>query len=584
MYADRVTRFTDIATQLAKKLLFSSTLRFGLFVLGALLVYFLRANWQVALLTGVFVFALFLWLVSRHENLKRKKAFHDALVNLNALELRVEHGDYTDLATGEEFVNPTHEYSNDIDLFGQRSFFQFLNRTATVQGKETLAQLLAANNTSDIVQRQEAIQELAQKIDFRQEFTATAQLLENQKRPEHILKWLNDYKPFAPSWCRWLPWGLFAVSVTTITAYMLDVVTGYVPAAVFGIGLIITGNYVKKVSALAQNLTVLEQFFNQYGKLIFLIEKEVFTSAYLSSLKVAVETNDAPASARFAALAAAIGRLDQRNNMLFGFLANGLALWDLKQIHTIELWLLENATHVANWIKTVAFVDAYNSLGTYAFNHPHHIFPKISTGDFELHATDSKHPLLDPKKAVGNDIAINSGTFFIITGANMAGKSTFLRTVSMNIVLANVGLPLWASGASYSPIKLITSMRTSDSLTDEASYFFSELTRLKYIVDKIEGDRYFIVLDEILKGTNSQDKANGSRKLIEKLSKKHATGIIATHDLSLTEVAHEYDSIANYFFDAEIVNDELHFDYTFKKGVAQNMNASFLLRKMGIVD
>jgi DNA mismatch repair ATPase MutS len=212
------------------------------------------------------------------------------------------------------------------------------------------------------------------------------------------------------------------------------------------------------------------------------------------------------------------------------------------------------------------------------------VFPQIETGDFTLQATDTKHPLLDPAKAIGNDIAITSGAFFIITGANMAGKSTFLRTVSMNIVLANVGLPVWATHMNYSPIKLITSMRTSDSLTDEASYFFSELTRLKYIVDKIEGDRYFIVLDEILKGTNSQDKANGSRKLIEKLSRKHATGIIATHDLSLTEVGKEYDTISNYFFDAEIVDDELHFDYTFKTGVATNMNASFLLRKMGIVD
>jgi DNA mismatch repair ATPase MutS len=154
----------------------------------------------------------------------------------------------------------------------------------------------------------------------------------------------------------------------------------------------------------------------------------------------------------------------------------------------------------------------------------------------------------------------------------------------MKIVLSNVGLPVCAQEVSYSPVKLITSMRTSDSLTDDESYFFSELKRLKYIVDKIETDRYFIVLDEILKGTNSQDKANGSRKLLEKLSRKHATGIIATHDLSLTEVANEYDTISNYFFDADITNDELTFDYTFKDGIATNMNASFLLRKMGIVD
>lgn len=559
-------------------------MRFSLFTLGAFLVYLLRDNWQFALLTGFAVFAVFLFLVSRHENLRRKKDFQDALVSQNELELRVGTGDFTELPTGEEFIDPSHEYSHDIDLFGKRSFFQYLNRTATLNGTACLAQKLIANDITAIEQRQEAIKELAQKIDFRQQTTATASLLDNTEKPEAMLTWLNDYKAFAPSWSRWSSWILLAFSIVSIVAYVNDFVSGYLPAALFATGLVVSGMYVKKVNELSQFISSLERFFNQYGQLIFLVEKESFISLHLKELKAAIETQDKPASERFAILAAAIGRLDQRNNMLFGFLANGFGLWDLKQVHTIESWLAQNATEVAHWVDTVTQIDAYNSLATYAFNHKHHVFPQIETGDFTLQATDTKHPLLDPAKAIGNDIAITSGAFFIITGANMAGKSTFLRTVSMNIVLANVGLPVWATHMNYSPIKLITSMRTSDSLTDEASYFFSELTRLKYIVDKIEGDRYFIVLDEILKGTNSQDKANGSRKLIEKLSRKHATGIIATHDLSLTEVGKEYDTISNYFFDAEIVDDELHFDYTFKTGVATNMNASFLLRKMGIVD
>ena len=165
----------------------------------------------------------------------------------------------------------------------------------------------------------------------------------------------------------------------------------------------------------------------------------------------------------------------------------------------------------------------------------------------------------------------------------MAGKSTFLRTVSLHIVMANVGLPVCAKSSEYVPVKLITSMRTSDSLTDDSSYFFSELTRLKYIVDAIANDNYFIILDEILKGTNSRDKAIGSRKFVEKLVKLNATGIIATHDLSLTEIESQLEAVKNYYFDAQIVNDELYFDYKLKQGVCQNMNASFLLKKMDIV-
>ena len=165
----------------------------------------------------------------------------------------------------------------------------------------------------------------------------------------------------------------------------------------------------------------------------------------------------------------------------------------------------------------------------------------------------------------------------------MAGKSTFLRTVSLHIVMSNVGLPVCAKSSQYSPVKLITSMRTTDSLTDDSSYFFSELTRLKYIVEAIKTDDYFIILDEILKGTNSTDKAIGSKKFVEKLVASKATGIIATHDLSLCEIEKELQAVKNYYFDAQIVNDELFFDYTFKKGICQNMNASFLLKKMNIV-
>ncbi len=165
----------------------------------------------------------------------------------------------------------------------------------------------------------------------------------------------------------------------------------------------------------------------------------------------------------------------------------------------------------------------------------------------------------------------------------MAGKSTFLRTVSLSIVMANCGLPVCAESFKYSPIKLITSMRTTDSLTEDESYFYSELKRLKFIVDEIKTTDYFIILDEILKGTNSKDKAIGSKKFVEKLTKSKSTGIIATHDVSLCELENEFLDIKNYFFDAEILDEELHFDYTLKNGICKNMNASFLLGKMEIV-
>lgn len=583
-YNERIAQFTDSSNRLQNQLRLSSTFRFLVFIGGCVIVYFLFDYWQYALLAAFIIFGFFLFLVSRHENLKRKRDFQIALRDINGKELQILDRDFHGFPTGKEFLEDDHEYSRDIDLFGIGSMFQYLNRSVTKDGVISLARKLNGNNIIDIEKKQEAIKELSKKVDFRQEFWATATLLDNERDPEAMLDWVKDYKPFVPKLFSWLCWLWLGLSIATFTLYFYDLVTGYIPAAVFFIGLGITGKYIKQVTAFSSNISNLELFFSQYSQLIFAIEKETFESDLLVQLKSQITTKGAPASERFHDLARAIGRLDQRNNMLFGMLANGLGLWDLKQVHTIENWLQENATHIENWLQAAAEIDALSSLGNYAFNHPDYTYPKIIEGDFQLKVADAHHPLLDPSKSIGNDISIKSGEFFIITGANMAGKSTFLRTVSMKIVLSNAGLPVSAQNVTYSPIKLITSMRTSDSLTDDESYFFSELKRLKYIVDKIETDRYFIVLDEILKGTNSQDKANGSRKLIEKLSRKHATGIIATHDLSLTEVANEYDTISNYFFDADITNDELTFDYKFKDGIATNMNASFLLRKMGIVD
>ncbi|MGB3590971.1 MAG: DNA mismatch repair protein MutS [Nonlabens sp.] len=613
-YTQRREEFQARFDQHRASLRRSSFLRLLVFILTIAGIYLLWHDWRLAATIAVAGFAGFTLLVSRHTNLKRERDFLAALIQIQEEELKIGARNYLHRDDGSRFLRDDHEYSRDIDLYGSGSIFQYLNRTITAGGGITLARKLNAEETPNqtkrsstiedkplagsadsieepelltaqqVRKRQNAVREMAGKIEFCQQFQATASLLDQEQDPEHFLRWIQDYRTFVPGLYQWLPYAIVALNAVLFTLYMLEVVNGYAFAAGFFLGLGITGRFVKKINAFSAQVSKLELFFEQYSQLILRIENEKFNSTNLKELQSNITGKSTPASTRLGQLAQYISRLDQRNNMLFGVLANGLGLWDLKQVHNIEKWITSNAGHVELWISTVAEIDAINSLGTFAFNHQNYIYPQILDGDFKLHANGAAHPLLDPDKAVGNDINIATGEFFIITGANMAGKSTFLRTVALKIVLSNAGLPVYATSMTYSPISLITSMRTSDSLTDDASYFFSELKRLKYIVDKIAEAPYFIVLDEILKGTNSQDKANGSRKLIEKLSRNNATGIIATHDLSLTEVAGDFNNISNYFFDADITNDVLTFDYTFKRGVAQNMNASFLLRKMGIVD
>ena len=583
-YTSKITTYQEQLKKMQALLLSSSMIRLVVFLIGVAAIYFLWGNTRVILAIVVAEIALFLFLVSRHSRLKYKRDFLQEMIAINKTELQVLDRDFYDLPDGDTFKDPVHEFSQDIDLFGRGSFFQYLNRTGLASGSQKLADLLTANSIEDIPQKQEAVQELATQSDWRQEFRATARLVKANYDTRHILNWLKGYTNFVPKIMQWLPNVFTGISLVLFVLAYLDIVPGSVVLYWFFVGLILNGFFVKKVNDLWDKAGKTQTTFEQYFKLMLLLEEQEFTSVYLKKEQDKIKSQKAKASAVIEQFSKMLGILDQRSNMLVGVFINSFFLSDLRQAYRIERWIALNADEVANWFEVIAFFDAQNSLANFSFNHPDYAFAEIKKGKHTLTAKALAHPLLDPKKAVANDFDIDSEQFFIITGANMAGKSTFLRTVSLSIVMSNAGLPICAEEAVYDPIKLITSMRTSDSLTDDESYFFSELKRLQFIVNAIKTDTYFIILDEILKGTNSTDKAIGSRKFIEKLVASNSTGIIATHDLSLCEAADELEEVKNYYFDAQIINDELFFDYTFKKGICQNMNASFLLRKMQIID
>lgn len=583
-YTSKITTYQEQLKKMQALLLSSSMIRLVVFLIGVAAIYFLWGNTRVILAIVVAEIALFLFLVSRHSRLKYKRDFLREMIAINKTELQVLDREFYDLPDGDTFKNPVHEFSQDIDLFGRGSFFQYLNRTGLASGAQKLADLLTANSIEDIPQKQEAVQELAVQSDWRQEFRATARLVKANYDTRHIINWLKGYTNFVPKIMQWLPNVFTGISLVLFVVAYLDLVPGSVVLYWFFAGLILSGFFVKKVNDLWDKAGKTQTTFEQYFKLMLLLEEQEFTSVYLKKEQDKIKSQKAKASAVIEQFSKMLGILDQRSNMLVGVFINSFFLSDLRQSYRIERWIALNADEVANWFEVIAFFDAQNSLANFCFNHPDYAFAEIKKGKHTLTAKALAHPLLDPKKAVANDFDIDSEQFFIITGANMAGKSTFLRTVSLSIVMSNAGLPICAEKAVYDPIKLITSMRTSDSLTDDESYFFSELKRLQFIVNAIKTDTYFIILDEILKGTNSTDKAIGSRKFIEKLVASNSTGIIATHDLSLCEAADELEEVKNYYFDAQIINDELFFDYTFKKGICQNMNASFLLRKMQIID
>lgn len=583
-YTSEIEKYTQKLTKVKTQLFASSMIRLFVFVLAVFGMYFLFENTRWVLGILLLTIIIFLFLVARHSNLQYKRDRLKALISINTTELKVLKRDFHELPTGNEFKDPLHHFSQDIDLFGRGSFYQYANRTFLEQGSETLAKLLKANAIDSIEKKQEVIQELSKMPKWRQEFSAIALLAKTETSTVAIKKWLDHYTAFVPSMMKHFPMVFSVASILVVVAYFLNYLPEFVLISWLMLGLVISGIFTKKITKLGNASTKTQSTFEQYNKLLTIIEDTQFESALLQDKKKGIINSGIKTSAILKEFSKLLGSLDQNNNIIYLIFGNGFFLRGLATCYKIEKWIAAHGSSVEDWFDTIAFFDAYNSLGNFAFNHPEYTFPSISNENITLKSNAAGHPLLDPEKSILNDFQIDADQFFIITGANMAGKSTFLRTVSLQIVMANVGLPLCAKEVVYNPIKLITSMRTTDSLTDDESYFFSELKRLKFIVDEIQKDRYFIVLDEILKGTNSTDKAKGSKKFVERLVSSKSTGIIATHDLSLCEAADEFHQIRNYYFDAEIIDDELHFDYKFKKGICQNMNASFLLKKMQIVE
>ncbi|WNW01105.1 DNA mismatch repair protein MutS [Tenacibaculum sp. HL-MS23] len=582
-YKEEINSLNTLLIALKKRLLITRVLRLLAFLTISFSAYIAITKNNLFFIASVIALIAFVYLVTKHLRLKQTKNLLEAKLTINKTEIAVLNGTFSDLESGKEFTNPEHYFSNDIDLFGVGSFFQYINRTATNEGKKLLATILTSNDINSIEEKQKITQELASKVKWRQHFTAVASLISTKTAIPVIVKWVHSYEQKLPSFLALFSYVFSAISIVLIGLLSFAIIPFSILLIWFVIGLVTTAFFFKNIQELATETTKAKETFNQYHQLLAQIENEKFTNSTLKKQQAKIQQENKKASTIFKEFSRKLDAFDQRNNIIIAVVGNGLFLWDIRNTIKIEKWITTYKSTVEEWFNVVSFFDAQNSLANFVFNKPQYIFPTINNEKSVLNAVNLGHPLLNTTKRIDNDFVIDNEAFFIVTGANMAGKSTFLRAVSLAIVMSNTGLPICAEKVKYNPVKLITSMRTSDSLSDDESYFYAELKRLKFIVNEIKTENYFIILDEILKGTNSMDKAIGSKKFIEKLNKSNSTGIIATHDVSLCELSSEYTTIKNYYFDAEIINNELHFDYKMKNGVCKNMNASFLLKKMEIV-
>ena len=587
----QIIQKTELELQNARKrIYYISLLRLILFV-GAVAnaIIFWSDGWLCLSAFAILPFILFIWLVKRHNFWFYRKDFLKKKIEINEQELRAMQYDFSDFDDGKEFVNPSHLYTLDLDVFGEHSLFQYINRTATPIGKQHLASWFNAHleEKEAIEQRQEAIRELSSELEFRQQFRLLGLLYKGKPSDTSAIKeWVNspsDYRKHA--FLRILPTAVGIINLLCIGATILGFLPASISGIVFACFVVFSFIFSKGITKIQATYGEKLQILSTYADQILITEKKEMHSPALQQLKAELTSQNQTASQSVHRLAKLMNALDQRGNLLMSTILNGLLFWELRQVMQIEKWKEAHSADLPRWIEAIGAIDAYCSLATFSYNHPDYIYPQITSQSFHLQAEALGHPLMDRNKCVRNGIDMEKRPFFIIiTGANMAGKSTYLRTVGVNYLLACIGAPVWAAKMEIFPARLVTSLRTSDSLTDNESYFFAELKRLKLIIDKLKaGEELFIILDEILKGTNSMDKQKGSFALIKQFMSMDANGIIATHDLLLGTLIDAFpQNIRNYCFEADITNNELTFSYQMRSGVAQNMNACFLMKKMGI--
>ncbi len=589
-FRKQVEKYGQQLALMNKKIRQTATFRIISFLSTVLAVYFTAGHSLTV--TGVVAtvgFGVFGFFVFRHIRLFHRKNYTERVLEINENELRLLHLDTSRQPEGTEFLDIAHPFAADLDVFGKRSLFQLLDRCATSPGQQQLAHtlLFPEKQKERIVQRQQAIAELAGKPEWRQDFQALGGKRENDAGSmTELLPWAKSTKTIFDK-----PLFRFFLVINPLLgiADITLIGMGILPFSTFFLFLFLPfmvlaplQKNINQTFSLWSKKTLLLQ---QYARLFEKLEQGGFRSEILRKALKTLSEGEFSAYSAVKKLSAISKAFDNRLNLLVGIILNVFFLWDLLQCIRLERWKKRYGGDLPLWFDTLAKVDGLCSLAGFAFQHPEGVYPEIREEGFIVHGNNLKHPFIHREKCVGNPVKIEGwGQFQVITGANMAGKSTYLRTVGVNLLLAMTGAPVLADRFVFTPVTLFTGIKTSDSLQDGESYFFAELKRLKEIIVRLEkGEKLFIILDEVLKGTNSKDKQTGSKALLRQFIRMNASGMIATHDLALGELVNEFpENVKNKRFEVEITGGQMQFDYRLKEGVSKNLNATFLMKKMGI--
>jgi len=533
---------------------------------------------------------LFVFPAVIHEHYIRRRNFLNLLRGLNWTEIQALCHEFSDFEDGRNYVDPDHPFSTDLDLFGPRSVFHYVNRTTTVFGSECLSDWLRAHPGEDIFSvckaRQEAVLELAGQIDLRQRVQAHGrQIKQSLQMPNAFPRLMAE--PYLLLERRMMTWVIHLLPVLTLTTAGLTF-SGLHWGIPLGL-LLVHAALNRRTRKSAHRIAILTsqnaRVFKAYARIIREIEAAHFDNPLLKRIQDRLHADDRPASRHIRRISNLAAFFELRRSEILHPFFNTLFLWDLHCVLRLERWKSRFREAAADWLRILGEFESLSSFANLAFNHRDWTFPEIDPAGSFFKAESLGHFLIPPDERVCNDLhAEGAGSILIITGPNMAGKSTFLKTIGINMALGLAGAPVCARRCRLSPFKLYSSMKVNDSLDKRLSLFYAELQRLKMILDVIvEGGRVFYLLDEVLKGTNALDRQAGALALLRQLIKYSALGVVATHDLELTKLEEEAPSkIKNAHFDGAIEGDRLLFDYRLRPGKCTSFNALVLMRRIGI--
>ena len=524
--------------------------------------------------------------MKRHSKISRLKDRAEVLKEINQNEISFLKRESIPFHNGAEFIDTSHFYTHDLDIFGKHSLYHNINRTETFKGSIKLAEFLSSKRSNEeILKNQEAIKELAGKDEWRQEIMALGRIQKDSKETyKRLLNWANSSNAELPVRTKILAFAGPLAFAGLLLGYIISGDPSFSKWAgyIFVLNLGILSSSSKFIKREIANTTDIYEVIHRYGLIIEEIEKQNFKSAKLTELQQQLKYNNFNASTEIRKLSELFSRMDNINNLFALILFNGSFLFHIHTLNRLLNWKRKHSKAIETWLDTIAEIEALNSFSNLYYNNPDFVFPQINNS-YKIEFENIAHPLLNPASRVGNDVTFNPG-FMVLTGSNMSGKSTFLRSLGVNMVLAGAGGPVCAKRAVVHPLPVLVSMRLSDSLSDSESYFFAEIKRLKHIMDSLSQSPAFILLDEILRGTNSDDKRTGTIEVVKKIATRKAIGAIATHDIEVCNTTFDYpDDLSNHCFEVEIVNNELIFDYKLREGICKNKSATFLMEKMGVI-